>query len=183
MENKISIRKSINSKSGLTNFCEYVKKNLGENITLLEIGSYVGDSSVIFATYFKRVICVDPWINGYDQTDPASYSYDMKIIESEFDLNIKSFKNITKIKKKSDEYAPMIKNESIDIVYIDGLHTYEGCKKDIIDYLPKVKIGGFISGHDFDIVKFPGVVKAVNEKLGTPNETFSDTSWIFKKIK
>jgi len=35
------------------------------------------------------------------------------------------------------------------MVYIDGSHEYEGVKKDILAWLPKIKINGYLTGHDF----------------------------------
>ena len=53
-------------------------------------------------------------------------------------------------------------NESLDFVFIDAAHDYHSVLADINAWLPKVKIGGIISGHDFfhDPVK-----QAVVEKL------------------
>lgn len=47
-------------------------------------------------------------------------------------------------------------------VLIDGDHRYEACKADIEAWMPKVKPGGWIAGHDYTD-KFPGVVRAVDE--------------------
>ena len=53
-----------------------------------------------------------------------------------------------------------------DLVFIDADHSYEGCKLDILNWMPKVKPGGWISGHDYENylkdLKF-GVTEAVNE--------------------
>jgi hypothetical protein len=41
--------------------------------------------------------------------------------------------------------------------------------------LPKIKKGGFISGHDYP--RYDGVVKAVNEIFGDLVKTDSDNCW------
>ncbi len=41
-------------------------------------------------------------------------------------------------------------DQSIDIVYVDADHSYEGVTKDLELWTPKVKTGGIISGHDYD---------------------------------
>jgi hypothetical protein len=46
-------------------------------------------------------------------------------------------------------------------VYIDANHTHEEVKKDIQAWLPKIKKGGIISGHDYG--GWEGVTQAVNE--------------------
>jgi len=50
---------------------------------------------------------------------------------------------------------------SIDWVHLDANHDFENVKADIQAWLPKVKSGGWLSGDDYDEVKWPDVVKAV----------------------
>lgn len=40
-------------------------------------------------------------------------------------------------------------NESFDFIYLDGDHSYEGVKKEMFEYWPKVKKGGMLAGHDY----------------------------------
>lgn len=50
----------------------------------------------------------------------------------------------------------------ISLLFIDGDHTYEGCKRDIEAWFPHMKEGGMIFFHDCDETS-PGVVMAVAE--------------------
>ena len=64
-----------------------------------------------------------------------------------------------------------------DMVFIDGDHSYEGCKGDIEAWVPVIKPGGILAVHDYlkgDLVPdpngphpkpWPGVDSAVNELL------------------
>lgn len=36
-----------------------------------------------------------------------------------------------------------------DMVFIDGDHSYEGCRDDILNWLPNIKPGGIIAVHDY----------------------------------
>ena len=54
---------------------------------------------------------------------------------------------------------------SIEWVHLDARHDYAGLTEDIQAWLPKVKPGGWLSGDDYDPVKWPEVVKAVGEQL------------------
>jgi hypothetical protein len=49
-----------------------------------------------------------------------------------------------------------------------------------LNWLPKVKTGGIIAGHDFQDA-FPGTMQAVRELLGEPEILGKDTSWGFVK--
>lgn len=68
----------------------------------------------------------------------------------------------------SAEAAELFPERSLDWVYIDGLHSYQGVMADLTDYLPKIKADGFILGHDYTNHEGAksmgfGVVEAVNE--------------------
>lgn len=56
-------------------------------------------------------------------------------------------------------------DRSIDWVHLDARHDYAGVEADITAWLPKVKLGGWLSGDDHDELKWPEVVKAVADLL------------------
>lgn len=162
---------------GLNNLILYL--NL-DDIIMAEIGCYKGTSTFFFCKYekIKKIYAIDSWENGYDPKDKLSYS-NMKIVEEIFDEKMKTTSKCIKIKEKSHIASEKFENESLDFVYIDACHLYENVKLDINSWLPKIKKNGYIGGHDYKN-RAPGVKKAVNEILGIPNVTFSDSSWIIK---
>lgn len=66
---------------------------------------------------------------------------------------------------------------SVDFVFIDADHTYEGVAADIDAWRTKVRVGGMLLGHDYNPEKFPGVVQAVDERFGKRVEHHRDTVW------
>jgi predicted O-methyltransferase YrrM len=90
--------------------------------------------------------------------------------------------NIKTIVSTSNDALDQLKGLKFDFIYIDGLHTYDGVKTDITNYLPLVKEGGVIGGHDYtdNVVHkhLEGVKRAVDEMLGKPDKVFKDNSWI-----
>lgn len=60
------------------------------------------------------------------------------------------------------EIAARYADKSLDFVFLDADHHYESIRKDIDAWLPKVKRGGIIAGHDFS-PEFEGVIRAVIE--------------------
>jgi len=172
-------------KVGLVDMCNDIKKHLNDSeITIVEIGSYMGESAEVFAQEFPRatIYCVDPWLGGFDDLDTASRA-DFSTVEEQFDLRTKKYPNIIKVKNFSKDVV--IKT---DVVYIDGCHKYECVIEDIKHWLPQTK--SIVTGHDYyeddNFLKIhphvAGVKKAVNELLGTPDSLYSDGSWL-KKIK
>jgi len=67
------------------------------------------------------------------------------------------------IEKPTVDAAADIEDGSLDLVFIDANHTYEGCRDDILAWRPKLRAGGWLTGHDYFPEAFPGVVKAVDE--------------------
>lgn len=62
-------------------------------------------------------------------------------------------------------------DETLDWIYVDGDHSYEGCLRDLNNALSKVKKGGMILGDDYGWPgskwNKPGVTQAVNEFCNT----------------
>lgn len=162
----------------------YVSINVDlKKAIMIEIGSFTGESTVLFAEKFKKVIAIDPFIpyvNKKQKSSLRKYRQDRwDWIYSEFIKRIYPFKNIKLIQKLSDDAVSDIRN-LVDFVYIDGEHTYKQCKKDIENYLPLIKKEGYIGGHDYGT--FPGVTQSVNEVLGIPDALFgNDGNWVKKK--
>lgn len=75
--------------------------------------------------------------------------------------------------------ADTLEDQTFDLVYLDSRHDYEWVRDEIRAWLPKVKKGGAISGHDYS-PEFPGVQKAVAEVLGGPDHVYRDSSWIVR---
>lgn len=74
------------------------------------------------------------------------------------------------VKGDSSTSLSLEPDDSFHMIYIDGDHSYEGCKNDLMEAYKKVKSGGFIMGHDYEMnmhkAKNPyefGVRKAVDE--------------------
>jgi len=165
--------------------------------TLVEIGSYIGESTIEFARHFDEVYAVDAWQWGGESTamsEPYHADQDgvrkfvdiplCHMVEKEFDENIKSIPNIKKIKAFDYDVVDDFKDASLDAVYIDSEHSYRCVMDTYRRWMPKLKSGGYLSGHDYMRV-WPGVVRAVDEisvELGMPPKTYVDGSWHFRMI-
>ncbi len=185
IKDPISIRNAKGAIQGLRDLIMYVQRTGGKHFSkfvMAEVGCFVGDSTRVWSECALKVHCIDPWKNGYDDDDPSSYRWDMKIIEAQFDDLVLTCPNQNIVKYKIDSVAgaKMFEDGFFDFVYLDGLHTYEGVKDDIAAWLPKVKPGMWLGGHDYKNKLAPGVAPAVDEVLGEPDQRFRDTSWIIR---
>lgn len=183
MELKMVMRADGHLNGGLRSLAEDIKSQLGDNITLVEIGSYMGESAEIFAQVMPnaKIICIDPFEGKFDDLDPCSHD-DYSEVEQQFDLRTSAYPNIRKMKGYSTDFQI-----NCDAIYIDGRHSYEGVKEDILHWKPFVK--SIISGHDYYLEDtqlyknsphVQGVIKAVREVLGEADSTYSDFSWLKK---
>jgi len=126
---------------------------------------------------FHAVDCWDPklqYINWGKGAQTVNEQFFNKILH-------KYPKNIFKHKGYSMPVSAEFSDESVDLIFVDGDHEYEGCKMDIETWLPKLKTGGFMAGHDYGHERFPGVKKAVDE-IFPKVELFGDMVWLIQKI-
>jgi predicted O-methyltransferase YrrM len=50
-----------------------------------------------------------------------------------------------------------------DMIYIDADHSYEGVYNDLKISYTKLKTGGILCGHDYNITLYPQIVAAVGD--------------------
>ena len=164
---------------GMFQMMEFLEQHIPhtEHTEMIEIGSYMGESTMMFASsnLFTTITCIDPHEGEEEFNDIFGYTWED--VEKEFSLNTRYFENIIHHKKYSYEIHDIFSDEHYDFIYVDGSHEYEDVKRDLELYLPKVKPGGFIAGHDY-MEYFDGVQKAVFEVVGEPEKIFRDYSWI-----
>lgn len=90
----------------------------------------------------------------------------------------------TILRATSTDAAAQVPDGSFDLVFIDADHAYEAVVEDIELWLPKVRPGGVLGGHDYDDrwtkARGYGVVQAVDEaaeRHGWDMELGPDTTW------
>jgi hypothetical protein len=131
------------SKNGKINFC-------------LEIGCYDGGTTVFLSNFCNNLITID-------QPNPArfdefKYSYGesnkfgSEYLKSKCDFNYISG-NSHKI-ETIDSVKKILGDNKLDLLFIDGDHSYEGVKLDYEMYSELVKDNGYIAFHDVHRSKF-----------------------------
>lgn len=162
----------VNSLAGLMLLIEDCTN---EDTVAVEVGSFSGVSSELFALHCKRLHCIDLW-------DPYWEISEKRIVEFaewSFDRMAAEHGNIEKIKGDSVEAADRFPDRSLDLVYIDAAHDYDSVKRDLLAWIPKVKEGGWIAGHDYRHDESIQVYEAVNEIFAETHRivTYPDSSF------
>lgn len=156
---------------------------------IVEVGSFAGESTRVFLEAGLYVHAIDPWDNasrdrlheGATSFNPSHrWRFEMPDAERRFDLLLKVFPDrLTKRKGYDWQFIDEYADGSLDAVYLDAVHTYEDTLAAIRRWKPKVRAGGVLCGHDY-AAWFPGVVRAANEAMGTPQRVLADTSWLMR---
>jgi hypothetical protein len=118
--------------------------------------------------------CIDTW---------EDWNHDGIIFQA-MDLfdNMKSYyTHIDKLHMRGEEASNMFPDEHFDLVYIDASHWYDDVINDIKTWLPKIKNGGYLAGHDY--IEGIDVLYAVNDYFGKTHSItrYPDSSWVIKK--
>jgi len=125
-----------------------------------EIGVERGRFSKVLCTQIPKLQlkCIDPWA-------PFTH-HNAATMENTFQnakLRLARFGDrIEFIRKTSLEAVKDIPDGSLDFVYIDAMHDFDFVMRDIINWVPKVRSGGIVSGHDYIKIQGYGVISAVD---------------------
>jgi hypothetical protein len=137
-----------------------------KNLAIAELGVFKGDfSKELLSTNPKILHLVDIW-DGWmtsgdkDGKDIVAVS-DMEKIYERMLVDF-SMENVKVTRSKSVDFLSSLKDDELDVVYIDSVHDYDTTSLELALSVNKVKKGGYICGHDYCSM-FPLVVKAVDE--------------------
>lgn len=161
---------------------DFLVSKIPDGGVFVECGAWLGKSSSYLCDMAKDRITiniVDNWTGSINELTTTQ-----KLVQSSniYDLFIQNMgkRKFNVIINDGVEASKQFNDNSCDVVFIDMEHTYNAVKQDILSWLPKVKIGGYIAGHDYT-PDWQGVIDAVNEIFGKKNIINIDTCWIYKK--
>ena len=128
----------------------------------VEVGTFEGYNATNVLKYcsLNKLYCIDPYrpyedgIGGLGDFSPEAWDALYQKVQSHLSTKAEI------IRKPSLEAVNDWMENSLDFVYLDGDHSGDNVLKGINTWLPKVKVGGLLGGHD---CKEPGVRQAVTE--------------------
>jgi predicted O-methyltransferase YrrM len=127
--------------------------------TILDIGTFDGGTLYLWTRFLEgqKIITIDlPFPYGYPSEKTKLFRLFNPNKELHF-LRGSSFSN-----EIVDMVSNILKGDEIDLLFVDGDHSYEGVKKDFDQYKPFVRDGGIIAFHDIVSTRY-GVSKFWNE--------------------
>jgi hypothetical protein len=145
------------------------------NMTTCEVGCWIGNTTKVYLDIIKKnngkAIVVDWFCGSLDIPDWKDHEHfyrpeNQEGIYQQFMNNIQGYHDCVKVLKgKSSEMVDQIEDESLDICFIDADHSYESVRSDIQLYLPKVKKGGLLCGHDCEYIEMANTFSAEELKM------------------
>lgn len=176
-------------------------KRIPENSVGVEIGVWKGDSSEKFLRKAKHLHLVDPWavvayedsdefgdyqgyLNRYSKLVGSNKSQDFQKFYDGIARSVKKkFANspVTIHRMTSDDFFASF-TEKVDWVYVDALHSFDGCLRDLHNSRKIIRSGGIIFGDDYSGGK-PGVRKAVDHfiaETGLPFDNFYQNQFMIQ---
>ncbi len=146
-----------------------------------ELGVSIGRFTMFMCATIQdlQMISVDTWCARPDNNTPGQQKY----VGWTHEANEERFRVLTKkffpdrveiIKGDTADSAVFVKDGSLDFVFVDADHSVAGCARDIDAWLPKIRKGGLIAGHDYD---WATVREAVNGKFPRLDFVGADNVW------
>ncbi|PFN28988.1 class I SAM-dependent methyltransferase [Bacillus cereus] len=120
---------------------------------IVELGTFFGSSFYSFCQAVKdeqlstQCTAIDTW-----QGDPHGGYYGEHVFETVTHVLNTCYPGIgTTIRSTFDDALDQFEDESIDLLHIDGFHTFEAVSHDYATWLPKLKKNGIILFHDISV--------------------------------
>jgi len=131
----------------------------------------------------KDYIAIDPWREWkigreFSRKTQKDWDNDYKAVLK----YMQWFPQLRVMKLPSLEAAPLFKDGYFDLVFIDGDHSYDAVIADIKAWIPKVRNGGILCGHDYVAtsrrkIDWHDVIHAVDDFFGDKKSILGDTVW------
>lgn len=164
---------------------EMVNHLIPKNGTIAEIGIFKGEfSSFLYETLTpKEFVLIDLFEGEASSGDHDGNNVSYTNLYSQYARLSEWAKTQTGIHIEKGDSSIILStypDQFFDMVYIDGDHSYEGVKKDLEQAIKKVKKGGYIMGHDYEMNMNKakhyytfGVRQAVDEFCNTYSQRLS----------
>jgi predicted O-methyltransferase YrrM len=134
---------------------------LRQGFVVCEVGSYYGASTGFLAAAASlkegHVHAIDTWMNDAIPNEPIVDTFE------QFQHNLRYFLPLITVHRG---LANAVKDAvpQVDLLFIDGDHSYEGALADLTGFVPKIAPGGILALHDYT---YDSVKSAVRDYFQT----------------
>ena len=133
---------------------------------IVEIGSFKGKSTVALATIAEKyalgqVVAIDPHVGDLGV---HAHKHDDTFEEFRASLKNAGVENQVEVHREFSRDAARGWNRPIRLLWIDGDHTYAGCKEDFDLFSPFLADGGVVAFHD-TLNTFEGPIRVFVEEV------------------
>lgn len=159
----------------------------------VEVGTLHGTyAQQILDSWRGHLYCVDPWQNQPKEIyHDGQNEVDLPAIFQQVSNSLGNHPRCTLLRMMSLNAVGRFDDGELDFVYLDGNHSLEAVRQDLLDWWPKIKIGGLMCGHDFftryDDDTNSDAQTAVNEladAIGVkPMVTWCTSWWFIKTVQ
>ena len=162
---------------------ELARELPGDAPLAIEIGSWQGKSSICLASGLRdraraRLCCIDPFDASGDEHSAGAYGQRSKTLASPlrqtFEQNLRAagLLHLVDVRQGRSHELAATWREPIDLLFLDGDHSYEAVACDYRDWAPRVRPGGFLVLHDVVHEVHVGPRRVVDEMVRM------DPNWI-----
>lgn len=161
------------------------EKSLDKNV-VIEVGSWHGRSTRALGDNAMGIVyAVDTWDGSANERDTwhqSARSMDGDHAFYEFmqnNIDLVSRGKIVPVRMSSKNASDFFRRNGIiaDMIFIDADHTYEGVVSDIKSWMPLLKPGGLLCGHDYVHSDHMKVIEAVDDVLGKVGVAPNTSIW------
>lgn len=141
------------------------------NMMVAEVGSWKGHSTSVLAktvaNYGGSVFVVDHWMGSKGASDAeAVKAQDVYSIFKRNMIALGVWDIVHPLVMDSQTASQVFADGILDLIFIDADHHYEFVKNDILSWLPKLRDGGILCGHDCEgyYSDYPDEIKKMIEQ-------------------
>ena len=170
-------------------FYSNIVKQAKNGYHFVEVGAWKGCSTAFMGVEILnsgkaiKFDAIDTWEGSEEHIDPNSSFYEPLLtvedgLYEHFLDNIKPLGNtVNVIRMPSTKAAQQYEDNSLNFVFIDAAHDYENVCQDIKAWLPKLKVGGLLAGHDFN---HQPIKQALADTLIRGYAPYGEDVWYYK---
>jgi MMP 1-O-methyltransferase len=144
----------------------HLARNCKGRGAIVEIGSWKGKSTIWLAhgsgaSSQTKVHAIDPHTGSPEHAETFGQVWTFE----EFKRNIANA-NVQRLVVPHVDFSTAVArafDEPVELIFVDGLHEYEGVRDDFDAWFPKVLDGGTMAFHDS--TSWPGVFKVVTDSV------------------